>query len=109
MSREAFNPLTDQGLGTSSHLAFTAGSASSANEVTYAGDVMIAVRSADIYWRWGKAGSSVSASTATTQGGWLPQNTVIRMHKPENATHLLLLRDSGTTDAQVYVTPGNGI
>lgn len=108
MSQEAFNPLTDNGTGASTHLLFTAGNASGANEVTFSGDVMISVRSAPCYWRWGRSGTAVASATAATQGGWLPQNAVLRMHKPENATHLILLRDGGT-DAQVYVTPGNGI
>jgi hypothetical protein len=108
MSQEAFNPLTDAGTGASSHLLFTAGAATGANEVTFSGDVMISVRTAPCYWRWGRAATTVSASTAATQGGWLPQNTVLRMHKPDNATHLILLRDGGTS-AEVYVTPGNGI
>lgn len=109
MSQEAFNPLTDSGTGASPHLLFTAGASTAANEVTFAGDMMVSVRSAPCYWRWGRSGTTVTASgTASTQGGWLPQNTLIRMHKPDNATHLILLRDGGT-DAQVYVTPGNGI
>lgn len=108
MSREAFNALTDAGTGASTNYLFTAGAATGANALPITGDVMIAVRTGPCYWRWGTAGTTVSASTAATQGGWLPQNAVIRMHKPENATHLVLLRD-GASDVQVFVTPGNGI
>lgn len=108
MSQEAFNAHVPESTGASINLLFTAGTATGANEVPYSGDVMIAVRSAPCYWRWGKAGTSVSASTTATQGGWLPQNFVGRIHKPEGCTHLILLRDGGT-DAQVFVTPGNGI
>ena len=109
MSQEAFNTLTDSGTGASTHLLFTAGAATGANEITFSGDVMISVRSAPCYWRWGRGATTVTASgTASTQGAWWPQNTTIRIHKPDNATHLILLRDGGT-DAQVFVTPGNGI
>jgi hypothetical protein len=108
MSQEAFNVLTDGGTGESAHLLFTAGTSTGANSVPYSGDVMVSVRSAPCYWRWGRGATTVSASTAATQGGWLPTGSLIRMHKPDNCTHLILLRDGGT-DAQVYVTPGNGI
>lgn len=108
MSQEAFNPATTEASGESTSLLFTAGSATGVNSVPFAGDMMISVRSAPCYWRWGRGGTTVSASTAATQGGWLPSGALIRMHKPDNCTHLILLRD-GATDAQVYVTPGNGI
>lgn len=108
MSIEAFNAHVIESTGESTNLLFTAASSSAANSVTFSGDVMIAVRSAPCYWKWGRSSTTVTASTAATQGGWLPQNFVGRMHKPEGATHLILLRD-GSTDAQVYVTPGNGI
>jgi hypothetical protein len=108
MSREAFNALTDAGTGASMNYLFTAGAATGANSLPITGDVMIAVRTAPVYWRWGTVATTVSASTAATQGGWLPTGFVGRIHKPENSTHLVLLRDGGT-DAQVYVTPGNGI
>lgn len=108
MSVEAFNTHVPEGTKASVNLLFTAGSATGANEVPYSGDVMIAVRSAPCYWKWGVSATTVSASTAATQGGWLPQNFAGRIHKPEQCTHLILLRD-GATDAQVYVTPGNGI
>jgi hypothetical protein len=66
------------------------------------------VRSNPLYYRFGNAATTVTASgTAATQGDWLPANAVIRLRKPVGATHLIVLQDTGA--AQVFVQPGDGI
>lgn len=70
-------------------------------------DVLIAVKTAAIYWRWVKAGGTVSAATAATQGSWLPIGAVIRVGKPQGATGIAILQDTGA--ASVFLTSGHGI
>jgi hypothetical protein len=71
-------------------------------------DLMISVRSNPMYFRFGNASTTVTASgTAGTQGMWLPTNSVIRIKKPQGATHIATLQDTGA--AQVFIQPGDGI
>ena len=70
-------------------------------------DVLIAVRTNAIYWRWCKATDTVSAATAATQGSWLPSGTIVRLGKPVEADGIAILQD--TAAAQVFITTGRGI
>ena len=70
-------------------------------------DLMITVKTAAIYWRWGQVDDTVSVATAATQGSWLPINAVVRLGKPNNATHIHIIQD--TSAATVHLTSGYGI
>ncbi len=72
-------------------------------------DVKISVRSAAVYFAWGKKGNTAptASGTAATQMDWLPQNAVVRLGKPSEADGIWILQDTGA--AQIYVTPGRGI
>ncbi len=105
MSNEAFSPHTADGKTTT--LLITSTASSVATAVPFRGDVMISVRGAAVYCRWGRSDTEVSAATAATQGFWLPQNSLLRTHIPEDSTHLAVLQDTGA--ATIYLTPGSGI
>lgn len=72
-------------------------------------DVKIAVRTAAVYYAWGKRGNTAptASGAATTQMDWLPQNAVVRLGKPSEADGIWILQDTGA--AQVFITPGRGI
>lgn len=72
-------------------------------------DVKISVRSAAVYYAWGRKGNTTptGSGAATTQMDWLPQNAVVRLGKPSESDGLWILQDTGA--AQVYLTPGRGI
>jgi hypothetical protein len=71
-------------------------------------DVKISVRSAAVYYAWGKKGNTTPTNgTAATQMDWLPQNAVVRLGKPSESDGIWILQDTGA--AQVYMTPGRGI
>ncbi len=68
--------------------------------------LLIAVKTAAIYWRWVKAEGTVSAATEATQGSWLPIGAVQKFGKPPDATGIAILQD--TSAASVFLTSGRG-
>lgn len=89
-------------------LLVTSTGTSAAHDLSGLGpDLKISVRSNGVYYRFGSAATEVSAGTAATQGDWLPANAVIRVKKPQGATHIIVLQDTGA--AQVFIQAGDGI
>lgn len=105
MSAEAFN--TAMISGESRTIRITSTGSSAVTALTIKGDVMISAKANAIYFRWGKADTVVSDGTAATQGIHLPAGALIRVHIPDDATHIAVLQDTGT--GYLYLTPGSGI
>ncbi len=71
-------------------------------------DVKIAVRTNPVYYQWGVKGNvTPTVATAATQCDWLPQNAVVRLGKPLDASGIWILQD--TAAATVFLTTGHGI
>jgi len=105
MSNEAFNTAMMD--GASYTLRITSTGSSAAHRLNIKGDVMMSVRANAIYYRWGKSDTTVSDGTAATQGQYLPAGAVLRVHIPDDATHIIVLQDTGA--GYLYLTPGSGI
>lgn len=105
MSAEAFNASMKDGESTTIRITSTGSSV--ATRLNIRGDVMISVRANAVYVRWGKADTTVSDGTAATQGLYIPAGAVLRVHIPDDATHIAVLQDTGT--GYLYLTPGSGI
>ena len=104
MAIEAFNASL---IGEESYtLRITSAGSSAATALNMKGDVMVSVKGNGVYFRWGQSDSVVSDGTAATQGHYLPTGTY-RFHIPDEATHIVILQDTGT--GYVYLTPGSGI
>ncbi len=68
----------------------------------------ISVRGAAVYYQWGvPQNATPTIATAATQMDWIPQNGVVRVSRPQEATGIWILQDTGA--AGVFVTPGRGI
>ncbi len=105
MASEAFNAAM---IAHESYtLRITSTGSSALTALSIKGDVMISARANAIYFRWGKADTTVSDGTAATQGIHLPAGALIRVHIPDDATHIAVLQDTGT--GYLYLTPGAGI
>jgi hypothetical protein len=104
MSAEAFNASIKDGESTT--IRITSG-ATAATRLNIRGDVMMSVRANAVYIRWGKADSTVTDGTAATQGMYIPAGAILRVHIPDEATHIIVLQDTGT--GYLYLTPGSGI
>lgn len=105
MSAEAFNASIKDGESTT--IRIQSSGSSTPTRLNIRGDVMMSVRANGIYFRWGKADSTVTDGTAATQGMYLPVGFVGRVHIPDEATHIIVLQDTGT--GYLYLTPGSGI
>lgn len=103
---EAFVANADHGTGAMVTTLLTSSGTSQYVEVG-GPDVLIAVKTAAIYWRWVKANGTVSAATGATQGSWLPIGAVIRLGKPLDATGIAILQDGSA--ATVFLTSGHGL
>jgi hypothetical protein len=104
MSAEAFNASIKDGESTT--IRITSGT-TAATRLNIRGDVMMSVRANAVYIRWGKADSTVTDGTAATQGMYIPAGAILRVHIPDEATHIIVLQDTGT--GYLYLTPGSGI
>jgi hypothetical protein len=89
-------------------LLITTTGSSVAHDISNLGpDLKISARSNALYFRFGNASTTVTASTAATQGDWLPSGAIIRIKKPVGASHIIVLQDTGA--AQVFIQGGDGI
>lgn len=105
MASEAFNPAMIN--NESYTLRITSTGSSAVTALNIKGDVMMAAKTNGVYYRWGKSDTVVSDGTAATQGMYLPAGAVIRLHIPDDATHIAVLQDTGT--GYLYLSPGSGI
>lgn len=105
MALEAFNAAMMS--GESYVLRITSTGSSAVTRLGIKGDVMMAAKTNGVYFRWGKSDTTVSDGTAATQGMYLPAGAVIRVHIPDEATHIAILQDTGA--GQLYLSPGAGI
>lgn len=105
MAIEAFNASIMEGASYTLRIASTGSSV--ATRLNIRGDVMISVRANAVYVRWGKSDTVVSDGTAATQGQYIPAGAVLRVHIPDDATHIAVLQDTGA--GFLYLTPGSGI
>lgn len=109
MSSEAFSPQQSE-LAKKETLAVLITTSASVVRADIQGlgpDLMISNKTAGYFFRFGNAATDVSSATAATQGMWVPTNTVLRLKKPEGASHFCTLQDSSA--ATVYIQPGYGI
>lgn len=103
-----FCPQYDQATKETTAILITTGITAVTDIAGLGPDLKISVRSNGMYYRFGNAATTVTASgTAATQGDWLPSGAVIRLKKPQGATHIATLQDTGA--AQVYIQPGDGL
>lgn len=105
---EAFIAKADHGTGFSKTTLITSSGTATFYQVD-GPDAKISVRTAAVYFAWGKASNTAptASGTAATQMDWLPQNAVVRLGKPADCDGIWILQDTGA--AQVYITPGRGI
>ncbi len=104
---EAFIAKADHGTGFSKTTLITSSGTATFYPVD-GPDMKIAVRTAAVYYAWGKAANTAitASGTPATQADWLPQNFVGRLGKPGDADGIWILQDTGA--AQVFVTSGRG-
>jgi hypothetical protein len=105
MSAEAFSAAMMS--GESYTLRITSSGTTTPYRLTIRGDVWLSVRANAVYVRWGKADTTVTDGTAATQGMYIPAGAVLRVHIPDDATHIIVLQDTGA--GYLYLTPGSGI
>lgn len=108
MSEEAFIANSPHGTGFSVTTLIT--SSGTATFYPVAGNaVKLSVRSAAVYYQWGKSSSApiTASGTVATQTDWIPQNAVLRLGRPLDCDGIWILQDTGA--AQIFMTTGRGI
>ena len=108
MSEEAFIANAPHGTGFSVTTLITSSATATFYPVSGIA-VKLAVRSNAVYYQWGKSSSTAitASGTAATQADWLPQNSVVRLGRPQDCDGIWILQDTGA--AQVFLTTGRGI
>ena len=105
-SREAFEFALDTA-SASTCIKITSTGSVQPVAIPFGPNVIISCKTTACFIRWGTAVTLISDGTAATQGFWIPANAIIRLAKPPNATHLIVLQDGSA--GILFVSPGMGM